>query len=124
LKTTAQASFIRVMPGPDITDNQKRDLKMTRYITRVELHENPNKPTAKDYDNLHAAMEAKGFTRTIKSGEDIVYKLPTATYYGESSLTTADVLKHAAAAAKSVWSKYSVITSEAPNSAWEGLAKA
>ncbi|MCG5076353.1 hypothetical protein [Paraburkholderia tagetis] len=97
---------------------------MTRYMTRVELHENPYKPTAQDYEKLHAAMEAKGFARTIKSGDGILYKLPSAMYYGESTLTTAEVMKHASAAAKSVCGKCSVITSEAPNSAWEGLAKA
>lgn len=97
---------------------------MARYMTRIELHENPNKPTAKDYENLHAAMEAKGFTRTIKGDDGITYRLPTALYYGESSLTTGDVMDHASAVAKSVWAKYSVITSEAPNSAWDGLARA
>jgi len=97
---------------------------MTRYMTRVELHENPYKPTAQDYEKLHAAMEAKGFTRTIKAGNGTLYKLPTAMYYVESSLTTEQVRGHASDAAKSVWNKYSILTSEAPNSAWDGLAKA
>ncbi|MFD1557076.1 hypothetical protein ACFSHT_15855 [Paraburkholderia silviterrae] len=97
---------------------------MTRYMTRIELHENASKPTSKDYDKLHAAMEAKGFARTIKAGNGTVYKLPTAMYYAESSLTPAEVLRHADDAAKSVWKKYSVLTSEAPTSTWEGLDKA
>ncbi|WP_322095146.1 hypothetical protein [Paraburkholderia bannensis] len=97
---------------------------MTRYMTRIELHENPNKPTAKDYENLHAAMEAKGFTRTITAGNGTVYKLPTAMYYAESTQTLAQVLGHATTAAKSVWNNYSAVTSEAPSSTWEGLDKA
>ncbi|GAB2877704.1 hypothetical protein GCM10027093_11260 [Paraburkholderia jirisanensis] len=97
---------------------------MTRYMTRVELHENPNKPTSKDYDKLHAAMEAEDFSRTIKSNDGIVYKLPTAEYFIESNQTTEQVRNHAVDAAKSVWSKYSIITSQAPHSSWIGLDKA
>lgn len=91
---------------------------MTRYMTRVELR---GSPTAKDYEDLHAKMQANGFTRTIKGGDGKTYQLPHAEYYAESTLTTAQVLDKADAAAKAVWTRYAVVTSEAPISTWKGL---
>jgi hypothetical protein len=91
---------------------------MTRYITRVELR---GSPTSKDYENLHAKMRAKGFERTIRGGDGKVYQLPHAEYYVESTLTTGQVMNHADEVAHSVWTKCSVITSDAPNSSWKGL---
>jgi hypothetical protein len=91
---------------------------MTRFMTRVELR---GSPTAKDYESLHAKMEAKGFERTIKGSDGKTYKLPHAMYYVESNLTVEQVRDHAADAAKSVWTSYAITTSEAPNTAWTGL---
>ena len=91
---------------------------MTRYMTRVELR---GSPAAKDYENLHEKMGAKGFVRTIATLDGKTYQLPHAMYYGEFSLTTAQVVDRALEAANSVWAKCAVLTSEAPNSAWNGL---
>lgn len=91
---------------------------MARYITRVELR---GSPSAKDYESLHADMEAKGFARTIVGDDGVTYKLPHAEYYADSTLTTSAICNLAVEVAKAVWTKYSVITSEATNSSWVGL---
>ncbi len=47
-----------------------------QYIVRIELHDHQDG----DYDVLHAAMAARGFTRTIVADNGLTYDLPTATY--------------------------------------------
>ncbi|ASW00150.1 hypothetical protein CJU94_19555 [Paraburkholderia aromaticivorans] len=91
---------------------------MSRFITRVELYGTPSR---QDYDNLHAAMEVRGFARTIRGDNGTVYKLPTATYYGEGLLTPEQVRQQAANAAFSVWNSCAVFTCEAMDSSWSGL---
>ena len=68
---------------------------MPSFTTRVELHQ----ATYEDYENLHAAMERVGFSRTIKSGDGITYHLPTAEYDKSSNFTRAQILDQAKAAA-------------------------
>jgi hypothetical protein len=94
---------------------------MTNYVTRVELR---GSPTGEDYQSLHDAMESKGFSRTIKSDDGTVYKLPHAMYYVESTQTATQVCEHANAAATSVWTSCRAFSCEAPSSAWIALEKA
>lgn len=94
---------------------------MTNYVTRVELRGNP---TADDYQALHDAMEAKGFTRTITSDEGTAYKMPHAMYYAVSNLTTSQICDHAHEAATSVWKNCRAFSCEAPRISWQGLDKA
>ncbi len=56
---------------------------MAAFTTRVELHS----AGYEDYETLHAAMEAEGFSRTITSGDNITYHLPTAEYNRSGNLT-------------------------------------
>lgn len=91
---------------------------MARFITRVELY---GTPTRQDYDKLHAAMESNGFSRTITGDNGTVYKLPTATYFGEATATAEQVRKHAADAAFATWKSCAVFTCEFVNSSWSGL---
>lgn len=65
---------------------------MTSFITRIELHD----ATEKDYERLHAAMEAKGFSISIPMNDGKRRKLPTAMYYADSSASDATVIKQAA----------------------------
>jgi hypothetical protein len=98
--------------------NIKEGREMPNYVTRVELR---GSPTGEHYQSLHNAMEAKGFSRTIKSDDGTAYHMPHAMYYVVSSLTASEVSEHANAAATSVWTSCRVFSCEAPNSAWIGL---
>jgi hypothetical protein len=47
---------------------------MAQFTVRVELHQ----AEWTDYEQLHAAMEQKGFSRQIASDEGKVYHMPWA----------------------------------------------
>jgi hypothetical protein len=66
---------------------------MASYLARVELHN----ATYDDYEVLHAAMQRRGFSRTIASDEPRTYRLPTGTYVAENTSAT---LEHAYTAAE------------------------
>jgi hypothetical protein len=91
---------------------------MASFTIRVELHQ----ASYQDYENLHAAMEKAGFSRSITSDEGKVYHLPTAEYDRESGLTTAQVLEQAKAAANSTGKTNAVLVTEAVRRMWNGLA--
>ena len=72
---------------------------MTSYTVRVELHGATNG----QYDELHEAMEAKGFVRWIKFQGAAKEQLPTAEYnMPGTSRTIEQVHQRAEDAAKSV----------------------
>lgn len=73
---------------------------MAKFIVRVELRAGP---TAADYVNLHARMEAAGFSRFIRDDVGGVYQLPTAEYaLVNEVMTLNDVRDRAQAIATSV----------------------
>jgi len=90
------------------------------YLTRVELH-NAN---ASDYQNLHAAMEAKKFTRTIPDYGGVRYQLPTAEYFSVADIDTNTVLELAKQAVASIGKTASIITVKWTEARWSGLPKA
>ena len=57
---------------------------MSRFTTRVQLNGNP---TDEDYEKLHKAMKARGFSRVITSDDGDHYLLPHAEYDCTSNLT-------------------------------------
>lgn len=91
---------------------------MASFITRVELYGNAS---WQHYENLHAQMERRGFTRTIESNDGTVYDLPNATYYRIATASRGEVLGDAKAAANAVWSDNGVIVSESNGCTWNGL---
>lgn len=94
---------------------------MPQFTTRVELH----RATGEDYEELHAAMEKRGFSRTIVSGKGVRYDLPMAEYdRAGSNLTRSDVLEDAKAAASSVTKSYAVLVTESNGRTWYGLEQA
>jgi hypothetical protein len=93
---------------------------MPTFTTRVELHD----ADGDDYETLHDAMEARGFTRTIESGDGIVYALPTAEYNIGGALTTDGVLAKAKVAATTTGLQYGVLVTESTGRKWFGLKKA
>jgi hypothetical protein len=61
---------------------------MAAYTIRVELK---GKPSEGEYKQLHEAMEALGYLRTVKGlseGKRVEVDLPTGLYYGTSSKET------------------------------------
>jgi hypothetical protein len=95
---------------------------MTEFISRVELHEvGTSKPTEEHYKSLHAAMEAKGFQRTVNSSDGKKYEMPHATYYRISSSTLAQIHKDAQGAAATTWSKHGIVSIHAAGVLLSGL---
>jgi len=94
---------------------------MPRFTTRVELQG----ATREDYSRLQSAMERRGFSRTIKSDEGIVYVLPDAEYDREDDTLTADlVLNDAIGATRTVTEQFSVLVTEAVRRMWSRLPTA
>lgn len=90
---------------------------MANFTTRVELHS----ATSTDYDALHLAMQAAGFSRTIVSNDQKVYILPTAEYVCSGQFDRAVVLKVAGEAAAKTGKNYSVLVTEATAWTYIGL---
>ena len=88
---------------------------MAQFITRVELYE----AKGEDYARLHAAMDGRGFKRTIVLEDDSVCLLPTAEYLLlSSSLTTQQVLGEAQSAARTVSSSFGVVAVQVAEAPW------
>jgi hypothetical protein len=92
---------------------------MARFMTRVELHAADDD----DYQTLHSAMETEGFRRTITSDDGVIYHLPTAEYYCETTLTRPDVLAAAKRAATKTRKNFGAIVTESNGITWSGLDK-
>lgn len=92
---------------------------MATFMTRVELH--GAKET--DYETLHTAMEAEGFSRTIIASDKKVYHLPTAEYYRVAQLTLQQALDSAKRAADKTKKTYAVVVTESNGATWTGLAE-
>lgn len=92
---------------------------MSTFTTRVVLHDVADNST--DYDTLHDAMEAQGFSRTIESDDERLYKLPPAEYNIEGALTRKDVLAKAKVAARHTGREYSVLVTESLGRRWYNL---
>jgi hypothetical protein len=91
---------------------------MAAFMTRVELHS----ATWADYNTLHAAMEAQGFSRQITADDGQAYHLPTAEYYFVGNVTRSQVLAKAQAAAASTGKSYAALVTESNGVTWVGLA--
>lgn len=90
---------------------------MSSFTTRVELHS----ASYDDYNNLHAFMEAEGFSRLIKADSGTWYHLPTAEYNREGALTIAEVRASAQRAANRTGKLFCVLVSESTSRSWVGL---
>jgi hypothetical protein len=92
---------------------------MSSFTTRVELHQ----ANYQDYENLHAAMSAAGFSRLITSDDGVTYHLPTAEYDRSGNFTKSEVLAQAKAAANSTRKSNAVLVTESAGRTWNGLTK-
>jgi hypothetical protein len=93
---------------------------MALFITRVELHD----ASDRDYEALHTAMAGKGFARTISDDSGLRYRLPTAEYSRTASVSIAQILADAKAAAQTTGRRHSVLVSECARCAWDNLPRA
>jgi len=90
---------------------------MAKFMVRVELHA----ADEGDYETLHEAMEAEGFVRQIRSGDGVLYHLPTAEYYREGNLSKQDVLDEAKSGVAKTKKKAAILVTEALGFRWSGL---
>lgn len=93
---------------------------MAQFTIRVELHD----ADLNEYEVLHGAMEDNGFSRVITSSDGDLYHLPWAEYDCQGSLTKAQVLKSARAAAETTGKKYGILVTESTGRTWYGLKRA
>lgn len=90
------------------------------YLVRVELHG----ASYSDYDNLHRAMAARGFLRTLRGSDGAMYQLPTAEYAIDNTLAGDDVRAQASAAAASTGCTHGVLVARYDWAWWSGLSPA
>ncbi len=93
---------------------------MSQFTVRVQLHE----AKLQDYDALHAAMEARGFSRLITSDQGQTYHLPWAEYSANGNLTAAEVRDIAKVAADITGKRNAILVTQSVARAWAGLALA
>jgi hypothetical protein len=90
---------------------------MADFTTRVELHG----ATYSDYEVLHSAMQAEGFSRLILASDDKYYQLPTAEYDRSGNLTRQQVLQSAQRAAAKTHKASAILVTEATGRMFSGL---
>lgn len=90
---------------------------MDTFTVRIELHD----PDDGDYDTLHDAMEAIGFSRTITGDDGIEYHLPHAEYIITSNYTAQRILNRAKKAARTTGCLHGVLVTESISISWFGL---
>lgn len=91
---------------------------MASFTVRVELHD----ADWDDYERLHSYMEKEGFKRTITSGDNRTYHLPTAEYNLQNvNVQRSDVLQTAKRAAAKTNKKFAVLVTESSGRTWDGL---
>lgn len=93
---------------------------MAHVAVRVELH---GAVTEDQYQRLHAAMQARGFVRTITAGNGTRYWLPTATYCSDAYADATSARDAAWQAADGIAPTYAVLAT-CGQSAWRGLTSA
>jgi hypothetical protein len=93
---------------------------VAKFTVRVELH----RADDDDYETLHSAMEAQGFSRLITSNDGASYHLPTAEYNRSGSLSRDDVLESAKTAAAKTGKKSAILVTESDGRTWSGLEPA
>ncbi|MEO2088511.1 MAG: DUF2622 domain-containing protein [Gemmataceae bacterium] len=90
---------------------------MASFLCRVELHN----ASGQDYEKLHKAMEAAGFSRTTEGVDRMTYHLPHAEYEIESELSTDTVCGLATHTAWQTGKKGGILVSEILSQSFVGL---
>ena len=80
---------------------------MADFLTRIELHD----ATEADYSALDAAMIGANFATQINSARGVLYQMPQATYFSQSSnMSPNDVRDLAMQAARKTGLRYDIVT--------------
>lgn len=91
---------------------------MSDYLARVEL----NATTEEEFEQLHEAMEKRGFFRTIQDDNGAAYHLPDETYVIQNTNMTSTAAHDAAiAAAQETGFEFVLIVVEFLNAEWTNL---
>ena len=91
---------------------------MANYMARIELRE----ATGEDYERLDAAMQRRGYLRTMPGEDGASYQLPTGTYYVTGSSATLEVaLRAAVDAAEEAGKQAAVMVTDWRSARWSGL---
>jgi hypothetical protein len=91
---------------------------MANYMARVELHS----ANWNNYEVLHAAMQRRGFLRTIRANDGKVYQLPTGTYAAEKTTSSLqNALDAATAAAQETGLQAWILVADWNSASWRGL---
>jgi hypothetical protein len=99
-----------------------RGHKMSRFTVRVELRGNP---TGDDYNVLHDAMKAEGFSRTIISeGTGVKLWLPNAEYNYNGERNKGQILSMVKRAAAKTDKGYSILVTVSSGRTWYNLEPA
>lgn len=93
---------------------------MANFIVRFELEYGTNA----DYLNLKRILESAGFTKIIRSDDNVPYVLPQGMYLASTNNDKNHVLDVAISAAKRIRRRYKILVTESNGSAWAGLSKA
>jgi hypothetical protein len=88
------------------------------YLVRVELHN----ASVTNYETLHRAMAARGFSRTLRGSDGSLYQLPTAEYVIDTMLAGNEVRTHASTAAASTGCTHGVLVVRYDWAWWSGLS--
>lgn len=88
---------------------------MADFTVRVELH----LADSSDYESLHEAMEAHGYSRIIIDVNGVRYYLPTAEYTTTKNATSGSVREQVAQIASSVKANPRVLVTEVASRSWQ-----
>jgi len=91
---------------------------MANYMARIELRE----AASEDYERLDAAMQRRGYLRTMPGEDGASYQLPTGTYYVTGSSAILEVaLRAAVDAAEETGKAAAVMVTDWRSARWSGL---
>ncbi len=93
---------------------------MKQYTVRVELHSSQYHP---DFDRLHSAMQAEGFSRLITSDSGETYHLPRGEYNISTNENRSQVLAFAKRAVQKTGESAEIFVTESGGRTWYGLAE-
>jgi hypothetical protein len=86
---------------------------MANFTVRIELVGDPTEPVYKD---LHERMKVGGFLQAVRGvdskGDNVVVKLPHATYFGSTTATAKEVREWAIAHAREAWGRSVIFVAE------------
>lgn len=91
---------------------------MPDYMVRVEIY----KADGEDYEGLHKALEILGMRRSVPGAKGLL-KMPDGTYFGESILTTDQLMEKILETAKVFSHPYDPAVFVSQSAGWHAFLK-